>query len=696
MEQIMALVSKASVLLAFVFISAFISEKLDVEHKKSLRYHQVAQGIIFSIFIFIDIKNPFISRNGISYDAREVLLNLSAAIYGPLTATITAAATFVMRWARGTLGTGIALINITVIYLIELTFLYIFNRKKIQFNSKHLFLMAALTNITSGLTVLIIGGSQWRQSIVPALTVFFAYPVFTVEAFRIMKYIRNREELLAELSKRDKILFQKNQQLQHANEELHRNELHFRTMFYHSSEAVFLMEKDEISDLNLAAMQLLGYGKKEDVLGKSLYLFMPEMQKDEQNSQQYIENTFRKLEKGQALQTEIALLTKNGVELLLEGVFIEIEMTDKKYVYMSARDIRERKKQEEEMMYKAQYDALTQVANRQYFSEMLKKICSQENNYPVAFIMADINGLKLTNDLFGHSKGDELIVKISQVLNKSCRNHDLIARVGGDEFIIIFPKANEKTMKTVIERIRENLSRERVETVSPSLAMGYAIKEKMESETDGILHQADERMYIDKLDNRQKNARIFLGNIMEKLYEVSPADKKQCQDLKAFFSKEDVCADMSPACKKEVEKLIEYVNIGKLITHQDDWPMLGENVKNLRFSQKLIENSYSVLRNIGEIESMTIAEHLISLNESWDGSGFVLGTAGEEIPLAVRGFRILFDAYYMQKHPEIFGQLSKQQILEEMQKQAGKKYDPILFAKFAGEMKMETNEEKIE
>ena len=115
MEQIMALISKASVILAFVFISTLIGKnfKINKNDENSKRdYTQVIQGIVFTLFIFIDIKTPFVGTNKISYDAREVLLNLAAAGYGPITAAITASATFIIRWLRGTKGTEIALCGI--------------------------------------------------------------------------------------------------------------------------------------------------------------------------------------------------------------------------------------------------------------------------------------------------------------------------------------------------------------------------------------------------------------------------------------------------------------------------------------------------------------------------------------------------------------------------------------------------------
>lgn len=539
--------------------------------------------------------------------------------------------------------------------------------------------MALLTNLISAVTVLLMAGQDWQSEIEPALTFLIVYPIFTVVAFNIMQYIRNREELLRELSERDKTLHQKNYQLQYANEELRRNELHFRTMFYYSSEAIFLLEKDLISDVNLAASKLLEYEEKEELQGKSLFLFMTELQKDDQPAEIYIEDIFRQLTSGTAVQTEVALRTKNNVELFLESVFIEIELTDKKYVYMSARDIRERKKQEKEILFKAQHDALTEVANRQCFNETLKKIDADESNYPIAFLMVDINGLKLTNDIFGHSRGDELIVKVAQILSGSCRGRDLVARIGGDEFAILLPNTDEAVIKAVMSRISQRLEREKIETLPLSVAMGCAVKENAQGETiDAVMTAADEKMYQDKQANRQVNARRFLRGVLEKLYQISPWDQKQTADLEALLAKVKDLPTLSPTVRKEISQLSTYLNVGKLILAQDEWEMQGNDLKDLRFPQKLIESSYSILRNVGEIDTLVTAEYLTSVNEAWDGSEGRLDISGKEIPLAVRAFRILFDAYYMQaQHLE----RDSRQIKADMMALAGRRYDPELCEK---------------
>ena len=681
MEQVMGLISKASVILAFVFISTLIGKNFRIGKKRKWDYAPVLQGIIFTLFIFIDIRTPFISSTKISYDAREVLFNLAAAGYGPITATITAGSTFIIRWLRGTKGTEFALFGIALVYFCEMAFIYALRRKKAPFNSTRLFWMAFLTNLISAASVLLIAGHDWRREIEPALTFIIVYPIFTVVSFKIMQYIQNREKLLIELSERDKTLHQKNWQLQYANDELRRNELHFRTMFYYSSEAIFLLEKDKISDVNLAAMGLLGYDRKEELQGKSLFLFIAKQQKEEQPAVDYMEDIFRRLADGAALQTEVTLCAKDNDELLVESVFIEIELTDKKYIYMSAREIRERKKQEKEILFKARHDALTEVANRQYFNEMIKKIGMDQANYPITFLMLDINGLKLTNDIFGHFRGDELIVKVARILRGSCRSRDLVARIGGDEFVVLFPNTDETVLQVVVKRISQRLEQDKVETLPLSAAMGYAVKQSADGATiDEIMALADERMYQNKKANRQANARRFLEGVLEKLYQISPADKAQTEALERMLAKAEGLPELGPAVRKEVCQLSTYINIGKLILDQDGWEISGQDVKSLRFPSKLLESSYAVLRNVGEIDTMVTAEYLTTVNESWDGSEGMLGISGEEIPLAVRAFRILFDAYYTQAHPQRFG-ADQDQIKAEMLALAGRRYDPALCAK---------------
>ena len=98
-----------------------------------------------------------------------------------------------------------------------------------------------------------------------------------------------------------------------------------------------------------------------------------------------------------------------------------------------------KKVHEQQIEYFSSHDSLTGLLNRSCLETMLDKL-DNKNQLPISIIMGDLNGLKLTNDVFGHDAGDELLIKTAEILKKVCRSDDLIARLGGDEFVILLPK----------------------------------------------------------------------------------------------------------------------------------------------------------------------------------------------------------------------------------------------------------------
>jgi len=93
-------------------------------------------------------------------------------------------------------------------------------------------------------------------------------------------------------------------------------------------------------------------------------------------------------------------------------------------------DNTERRKNQARVNYLTYHDSLTGLYNRTFFEEELKRL-DREENLPLTIIFGDLNGLKLTNDVFGHTAGDELLKKSAEALKKACRKDDVIARVGG-------------------------------------------------------------------------------------------------------------------------------------------------------------------------------------------------------------------------------------------------------------------------
>ncbi|WP_088226195.1 diguanylate cyclase [Desulfosporosinus sp. FKB] len=102
-------------------------------------------------------------------------------------------------------------------------------------------------------------------------------------------------------------------------------------------------------------------------------------------------------------------------------------------------DNTERLKNERDIQYFTYHDVLTGLYNRRFYEEKVRKL-NTERNFPISLIIGDVNGLKLINDVFGHLKGDELLQKAALAIRNSCRSDEIIARWGGDEFVILLPK----------------------------------------------------------------------------------------------------------------------------------------------------------------------------------------------------------------------------------------------------------------
>ena len=524
-------------------------------------------------------------------------------------------------------------------------------------------------------------GKASERPLTPILVLMFIYPLFSTSVYKIIEAIKNSNRLIFELYRSDDKFNKMNEELRKRLEELRENEAHFRTMFYYSSEAIFLIKENKIADINKTGMEMLGYRRKEEVLGTNFASYVMEIKPFEIKRAVDVEELFAKAENGETIRTEMQIVTRDMANVHIEAFMIKLKTPNNEYVYMSARDISVYKLREKEILYKSRYDEITNLANRNYFNEVVDKLVKIPESYPICYLMADINGLKLTNDVFGHAKGDELIVKISSVLNSCCRSNDIVARIGGDEFAIFFTNTDENTAKALVERISNKLDNEKYDCVKPSISMGYAIKNMIDEdiELSDVIKKADEMMYENKSASREKNRKIFLKNMVSKLYEISPEEIIRAKSLGKFAEKFKKVYDVDITVEKQIDKLITYINIGKLITPRSEWDMKGDSLHNLRFQRKLLENTAVILNIISNSENNIIStEELYSINENWDGTGEKYGTAGTEIPLAIRIFRIIYDINYLKTHKEIVGILTNDEIIALIRSEGGKRYDPEL------------------
>jgi diguanylate cyclase (GGDEF)-like protein len=173
------------------------------------------------------------------------------------------------------------------------------------------------------------------------------------------------------------------------------------------------------------------------------------------------------------------------------------------------RDISERKQMEEKLQTLSITDELTGLYNRRGFFTFANKELNISNRMEkgVLLLYADLDYLKAINDGFGHENGDLLLVRTANLLKDIFRESDIIARIGGDEFVIFSLGNTHKDVETLQVRLEkgiENYNKKRDHIFKMSLSIGIVYcKQECSYSIDELLAQADELMYENKR-NKEK------------------------------------------------------------------------------------------------------------------------------------------------------------------------------------------------
>ncbi|MCF8010755.1 MAG: PAS domain S-box protein [Clostridiales bacterium] len=219
-------------------------------------------------------------------------------------------------------------------------------------------------------------------------------------------------------------------------------------------------------------------------------------------------NQFQKIMSGVNEATEYRFVTRDGgtvwVRTAARPVVREGRVVGVQGVLT---DITERKQAEEKLRYISFHDVLTGLYNRFYLEEKMKSL-DTEMQIPISIIMADVNNLKLVNDTYGHSAGDEMLKQAAEILTVSCREDDIVVRWGGDEFIILLLQTSEKELNRICKKINEKCCCTYVKDVPNSIALGCAIMESAKIDLREIFKEAEDDMYKQKWESKVKRMQI--------------------------------------------------------------------------------------------------------------------------------------------------------------------------------------------
>ncbi len=156
-------------------------------------------------------------------------------------------------------------------------------------------------------------------------------------------------------------------------------------------------------------------------------------------------------------------------------------------------------------------DPLTGLHNRRYFGQVLEQMFAEANRYQqeLACVMIDLDSYKQLNDTYGHQVGDQLLMLAGKVISANMRKMDVAARYGGDEFVLLLPRATAEEAAQVIQRIRDEYRRAsaqilgRTEGVSMSVGIASIQNEGIAS-ADQLIAGADRALYRAKCAGRDR------------------------------------------------------------------------------------------------------------------------------------------------------------------------------------------------
>ncbi len=457
-----------------------------------------------------------------------------------------------------------------------------------------------------------------------------------------------------------------------AEKSLRLSEEKYRTLVERASDGIAIIQNEKFKYVNPRLAETLGYGADKMTDTKVVdYICLDniELFKD------YQENKAAVLEK-----PVLKFLQKNSGVVYIELNSGTINYNDLPAYLVIFRDITERKKAEEKIKYLSFHDRLTGLYNRAYFEEEINRL-ETERQLPLSIILGDVNGLKLANDAFGHSVGDNLLKAVSECIKKSCRKEDIISRWGGDEFVILLPKVSAEKAQGVCDRIKKSCAEYDKLPISISIALGQSTKSEMSQSAHEVLKEAENNMYRNKLMSRDSVRNAIISSLKHTLHEKSFETEEHSERM------ENLCISLGKLIGLSSSKIDQLIliatlhDIGKVAISNEILNKPDKlSVDEMEEVKRHPEIGYRIAQFCPEIAH--IAEGILSHHERWDGKGYPRGLNGEEIPLEARIVAIV-DAYDAMTNKRPYSNvLSKERAIVELKKNAGTQFDPNLVKVF--------------
>ena len=621
----------------------------------------IIAGLLIGFFTIMIMMSPWKfdtdSPSPIIYDTRSVILSVAAAFFSPVVTGIAMLAATVYRFILGGPGAIAGILSILTSGVIGIAWGQL--RKKYKFKS--IFIEFIIMGFVVSVVVLLCQlALPWEAAmrVIPSLLLPYLL-LFPVVGAILAVALNNQIDRLeaSDVIKKSQVLLQASLESP-ANLVMCSLDTEFRHIAYNKSHVEFMKEEHHSN------VSYLSY-------------FLDNI--EDQEFKDAIIPFLNRVLTGETVHTIYKTLRSKAIKYLEVSINPIIDAENKVIgLTLFGQDITEKRQKEEEILHISYHDFLTNLYNRRYLSESIQKL--EGSDLPVTFIIADINGLKLTNDTFGHNFGDELIVVVAKAFERYFRKEDIVCRTGGDEFVIAMKNAEKQLALNIITKIQNELSSTFFHGMTISVSFGSATMTELGKDVE-TMKLAEIEMYRNKLFESTSDRSETIKAILSTLYVKNPREESHSRRVSAICMLMGEHLNMSQDDIKQLKVIGNLHDIGKIA--------IDESVLNK--SGKLTPEEWQIIKRHPEIgyrilaastDYAEMAEDILCHHERWDGTGYPKGLKGEAIPLRARIIALAdaFDA--MTEERPYRAPLSQQDALEEIRRNAGTQFDPFLSLEF--------------
>lgn len=397
---------------------------------------------------------------------------------------------------------------------------------------------------------------------------------------------------------------------------------------------------------------------------------------------------YRKVNSSLSLLLEAVEQTGDGKYSLLDPLTLENAPHEMKKLggafNIMARSL---KNKTEELEFRSFHDELTGLYNRSYFEDTLARLGTGRFD-PVTVVMCDVNGLKLVNDTLGHKAGDGLLRAAADVLRKSVRQSDIVARIGGDEFAALLPEdENGEAGRRFPGKLASNIREYRAgdDALPLNISWGTASGTRDESSVETLVQEADKRMYVFKQTHRSSSRKDVLDYLSERIALVRKDSRDRhmaaCAALMEIFAASR--SEFSPEKRAYLVKLARNHDLGFTEIPREIFDKPGP----------LTEEEYEVVKRHPERGSHIVSlfpdlsdlqEDILLHHRWWNGAGYPEGEGGDALPEGARIMAVV-DAYEAMTGDKAYRDpKSPAAAAAELRRCGGTQFDPYWAEEFAG------------